>query len=203
MRRVRRKIHLRGSGSPLPALGEDAGDRTEALLRRLPEREWSVLPAGDSERGIDHVLVGPGGVFAIASHRPPGATGRVRDGVLWLRRDRDTRADRPEIAINRHVLDGARAVQREIRSRTGRGPEVHAVVVLWCEFPQRVAESSRMAFVHGRDLPGWVTHRAMELDEPGRAEIVRALRSAESAPRGVRHLPHPHIPRASRTRRAA
>ncbi len=206
MRRVRRKIHLRGQPASLPAPEEDAGERTEALLRRLPEREWSVLPDVASRHGVDHVLVGPGGVFAIASHRPPGATGRVRDGVLWLRRDRDTRADRPEVAINRHVLDGARAVQREIRSRTGRGPEVHPVVVLWCEFPQRIAESRRMTFVHGRDLPAWVTHRAAELDEPGRAEIVRALQAIEpagSTPRGVRHLPHPHLPRAGRTRRAA
>jgi hypothetical protein len=125
---------------------------------------------------------------------------------LWLRRDRDARADRPEVAINRHVLDGARALYREIRSRTGRGPEVHPVVVLWCEFPQHVAESRRIAFVHGRDLPAWVTHRPTELDEPGRASVVRALRgvsSSEPSARGMRHLPHPRIPHTGRTRRAA
>lgn len=203
---MRRRIRLRAPRSLEPTSEEEAAQRTEALLRRLPEREWTMLSGMDPRHGVDHVLVGPSGVFAIASHHPPGAAGRVRDGVLWLRRDRDARADRPEVAINRHVLDGARALHREIRSRTGRGPEVHPVVVLWCEFPQRVAESSRMAFVHGRDLPTWLTHRSAELDEPGRTEIVRALRAirpGEPGARGVRNLPRPHIPLPARPRRAA
>ncbi|HWX44254.1 MAG TPA: nuclease-related domain-containing protein [Solirubrobacteraceae bacterium] len=202
---MRRRIHLRGHRSTPPHSDEEAGRRTEALLRRLPEREWTVLGDLDPRHAVDHVLVGPSGVFAIASHLPPGAGGRVRDGVLWLRHDHDPRADRPQGAINRHVLDGARALHREIRSRTGRGPEVHPVVVLWCEFPQRVAESSRIAFVHGRDLPAWVAHRPLELDEPGRAEIVRALRAmpAHDRARGSRHLPRPHIPSTARPRRAA
>jgi Nuclease-related domain len=205
MRRVQPRIHLRGTRSPRPASDAEAATRTEALLRRLPEREWTVLPDVVPGHGVDHVLVGPGGVFAIASHRPPAAA-RVRDGVLWMRHDHDARADRPGVAINRHVLDAARALQREIRSRTGRGPAVHPVVVLWCEFPQRVAESTRIAFVHGRDLPTWVKHRPLELDEPGRAEIVRALRavgSPEPAGGAVGRLHRPHLQLPTRPRRAA
>jgi hypothetical protein len=70
--------------------------------------------------------------------------------------------------------------------------------VWWCEFPQRVAESSRIAFVHGRDLPAWVTHRALELDEPGRGEIVQALRAIAPSESAVRHLPRPRLPHSSR-----
>ncbi len=194
------RFHRSRPRSPRELPDEEAAQRTEALLRRLPEREWSVLPGMDPRHGVDHVLVGPGGVFAIASHTPPGAAARVRDGVLWLRHDHDTRADRPEVAVNRHVLDAARTLHREIRSRTGRGPTVHAVVVLWCEFPQRIAESSQIAFVHGRDLPAWVTHRPVELDEVGRGEIVQALRAVGSPERGVRaalHLPRPRSRRAA------
>lgn len=201
-----RRIHRRDRSSPRERPDEQAAERTEALLRRLPEREWSVLASVDPRHGVDHLLVGPGGVFAIASHTPPGAAARVREGVLWLRRDHDARADRPEVAINRHVLDAARALHREIRSRTGRGPAVHPVVVLWCEFPQRIAESSRIAFVHGRDLLTWVTHRPAELDEAGREEVVRALRAigpAEPGARSIRHLPRPHIQLPSRPRRHA
>jgi hypothetical protein len=198
---VHPKLHLpRRESVSRPALDEEAWGRTDALLRRLPPREWTLLSDVDRRHGVEHVLVGPSGVFAIASHKPPGAGARVRDGVLWLRRERDTRADRPGVAINRHVLDAARVLHREIRTRTGRGPVVHPVVVLWCEFPQRVAESSRISFVHGRDLPAWLTHRARELDEPGRAEIVQALHSIASPKAAVRHLPRlPHGPR----RRAA
>jgi Nuclease-related domain len=193
------RLHLRRRESvPRPALDEEAWGRTDALLRRLPAREWTVLCDVDRRHGVEHVLVGPSGVFAIASHKPPGAGARVRDGVLWLRRERDTRADRPGVAINRHVLEAAHALHREIRVRTGRGPVVHPVVVLWCEFPQRVAESSRIAFVHGRDLSAWVTHRPRELDEPGRAEVVQALQGIESAKPAMRHLPRPRLPHGPR-----
>lgn len=197
------KLHLPRRESALrPALDEEAWGRTDALLRRLPPREWTVLSDVDRRHGVEHVLVGPSGVFAITSHKPPGAGARVRDGVLWLRRERDTRADRPGVAINRHVLDAARVLHREIRTRTGRGPAVHPVVVLWCEFPQRVAESSRISFVHGRDLSAWLTHRARELDEPGRAEIAQALHSIAGSKPAVRHLPRPRLPHGPRRRAA-
>jgi Nuclease-related domain len=192
MRHMHSPIKLgRKRRPPADISDAEAAQRTDALLRRLPEREWTVITDIGHRHGVDHVLVGPGGVFAIASHKPPGAAARVRDGVLWLRHDHDPRADRPGVAINRHVLDAARALHREIRSRTGRGPAVNPVVVLWCEFPQRTAESSRIAFVHGRDLPAWVTHRAQVLDEPGRWEIVQALRaigSPDPGRRAPRHL---------------
>ncbi len=185
---------------------EEAVRRTDALLARLPAREWAVLADVDVRHGVEHVLIGPGGVFVIASHKPATAGARVRDGVLWLRRDHDARADRPGVAINRHALDAARVLHREIRTRTGRGPLVHPVVVLWCEFPQGVAESSRIAFVHGRDLAAWLTQRAPELDEAGRLEIAQAVRALRTiAPAGqqpVRGLPRPRIPYGSRRRAA-
>jgi Nuclease-related domain len=196
---MRAKIHLRRPRpAPRPVADEEAVQRTDALLRRLPGREWTVLTDVDPRHGVEHVLVGPGGVFLITSRKPAGAGARVRDGILWLRRDHDARADRPGVAINRQALEAARALHREIRARTGRGPTVHPVVVLWCEFPQRIAESSRIAFVHGRDLPAWVTHRACELDESGRGEIVQALRAIGPAQTAVRHLPRPRIPHGSR-----
>jgi hypothetical protein len=199
MRHMRPRIPLRRPRpTPRPVSDEEAVRRTDALLRRLPAREWTVLAEVDPRHGVEHVLVGPSGVFAIASHKPVGAGARVRDGILWLRRDHDARADRPGVAINRHALDAARALHREIRARTGRGPVVHPVVVLWCEFPQRVAESSRIAFVHGRDLPMWVTHRARELDDSGCAEIVQALRAIAPTEPRVRHMPHPRIPHGPR-----
>jgi Nuclease-related domain len=172
----------------------EAAQRTDALLARLSQRDWSTLADIDPRYGVDHVLVGRGGVFVIASRKPPGAGARVRDGVLWLRHDADTRADRPGVAINRQVLDAARVLHREIRARTGLGPPVWPVVVLWCEFPQHVAESRQIAFVHGRDLPRWLSERPRRLDESGHAEIVRALRASRSSGVGGRprrlHVPH-------------
>ena len=151
---------------------------TDRLLRKLPAREWEVLEDIDPKHGVDHVLIGPAGVFALTSRDPEGiAAARVKDGMLWLRRGGDPRSDRRGGAINRQVLDSARALHKQIRSRTGRGPEVHPVVVLWCEFPQAIAESDRIAFVRGRDLIDWISHRPQRLDASGRAEVAVAVRA--------------------------
>jgi len=193
-----RRRHRDGTQQRLKGQDEEAAKRTDALLRGLPGREWTVLEEIDSKHGMDHVVVGPGGVFAIASRFPGSGGARVRDGVLWLRRGADARADRPSVAINRQALDAARTLHREIRTRTGRGPEVHPVVVLWCEFPQRVAESSRIAFVHGRDLRSWLSQRPIELDEAGRQEIVGAI-DAIPHESGHHRLRAPHLPLRRRT----
>jgi hypothetical protein len=194
---VQRKIGLRrrAGSAPQHGLDQDAARRTDALLRRLAAREWTILTDIDPRHGVDHVLVGPGGVFVIASRKPEGAGARVRDGVLWLRREGDTRADRPGVAINRQALDSARSMQREIRRRTGHGPAVHAVVVLWCEFPQGIAESSQITFLHGRDLSIWLSERPHRLDQPGRALVVQTLRAMhDSAANRAARTPHlPHI----------
>lgn len=204
---MRARLHLHRNRQPAPATPTQASDRTESLLRRLPERDWTVMADVELRHGAEHVLIGPGGIFVIASHKPAGAGARVRDGVLWLRREHDARAERPSVAINRGVLDAARALQREIRTRTGRGPAVHPVVVLWCEFPQRVAESGRIAFVHGRDLPSWVVHRAPELDGPGCREIVQALKAIAPAVAGdgraAGRRRRPRLPHSPARRRAA
>ncbi|MCL2770305.1 MAG: NERD domain-containing protein [Solirubrobacterales bacterium] len=184
-----------GRGGAGESPSKEAAHRTDELLGRLASRGWTVISDVDSRRGIDHVVVGPGGLFVIASHKPASGAARVKDGVVWLRRGVDARGDRPGVAINRSVLDAARAVHREVRVRTGRGPWVHPVVVLWCEFPQRVAESKQIAFVHGRDLVQWLTARPEEIDEPARGEIVNALHGVAGAGAGLgRHRWRaPHI----------
>jgi len=173
---------------------KEAAKRTDLILRRLPEREWTVLEDVDPKHGVDHVLVGPGGVFAITSRKPDGPGVRVKDGVLLLRRGHDMRADRPGVGINRSVLDAARLLDREMRARGAAHPQIHPVVVLWCEFPQAVAESSQIAFVHGRDLLSWLSQRPRRLDEQNSREIVTTLRAAR-APGNSRH---PHLGRRGR-----
>jgi hypothetical protein len=198
MKRMQRKLRLRkprAAAPSQPSPDHEAARRTHALLSKLDQRQWTVLDDIHPRPGIDHVLVGPGGVFVIASHKPPGPGVRVRDGVLWLRNGTDARTDRPHVAINRHVLDAARALHRDIRRRTGRGPVVHPVVVLWCEFPQGIAQSSQIAFVHGRDLATWLAERPRQLDEHGRALVVQTLNAIhDSGARSSAHAHHiPHI----------
>jgi len=173
----------------------EAAQRTDRLLSKLPARDWEVVEDVDPRHGVDHVLVGPGGVFALSSRDPEGAAAaRVKDGMLWLRRGGDSLADRPGGSINRQVLDSARALHKQIRSRTGRGPEVHPVVVLWCEFPQQVAESDRIAFVRGRDLIDWISHRPQRLDASGREEVAGAVRAIRGRGQTRHRWMHAQLP---------
>lgn len=180
---MQRRIELRRrhGAARVNEAGDGAAERTDRLLGRLASRDWDVISDVDPRHGVDHVVVGPGGVFAITSRMPEGVgVARVKDGMLWLRKGGDSRADKPGGAIKRQVLESAKALHKEIRTRTGRGPQVQPVVVLWCEFPQAVAESSRVAFVRGRDLLDWLTRRPQQLDAQGRAEIVQALTAIPS-----------------------
>lgn len=184
---MERRIELRRTkGRPPvpPAAQDDAAERTERVLSKLPEREWRVVSGLGGK--VEHVVIGPGGIFAIQSRKPAGVgAARVKDGMLWLRCGGDARTDRSGGAINREALEAARALHKAIRARTGRGgPLVQPVVVLWCDFPQAVAESDRIAFVRGRDLLDWIARRPQRLDAPGREEVVEAV-SAIPSERGA------------------
>ena len=56
---------------------------------------------------------------------------------------------------------------------------VRAVVVIWSEFPQQLAEGDRITFVHGERLAQWLTQQqAVRAFDPERAEQVLASREA-------------------------
>lgn len=161
--------------APRSAESREAEARTEAVLRGLPVAQWTIISGyhpghGDSE----HVVVGDAGVFLVLSRKPLGCV-RVQDGGVWLRQGGTAQADRPGVALNRRVVDPARALQRAIRARTGGDRWVTPVVVLWSEFPQRVAETRQLAFVHGRELSAWMRRRPTALSATEQAEVVDAV----------------------------
>ncbi len=177
---MRRRILLRARPARDPEAEQrerDAFERTQRVLLGLPEQQWTVVSPFEQRHGPPgHVLVGPGGVYLIFSRQPDGSV-RVKDGVPWLRRRADRERERSGTDVVRKAIEPAQALAREIRSLTGRGPTVHPVVVLWCEFPQRVAETNQVAYVNGRELAGWLRARPPEIDRPGLDEIAQAAAS--------------------------
>lgn len=179
-RTAARAVHLPFARAPQPQAPQspesrEAEARTEAVLRGLPEAQWTIISSyhpghGDSE----HVVVGDAGVFLVLSRKPVGCA-RVQDGVVWLRHGTGAQAPRPEVAINRRVIDPARALQRALRARTGAERWVSPVVTLWSEFPQRVVETHQLAFVHGRELSSWMRRRPAVLSAAERTEAVAAV----------------------------
>ncbi|MFE5239235.1 MULTISPECIES: nuclease-related domain-containing protein [unclassified Streptomyces] len=68
-----------------PRRGALAGERrVGAELKRLTRHGWRVLhsvPLPDGTE-IGHLLIGPGGVFAVSTEHHPGASVRIADGTL-------------------------------------------------------------------------------------------------------------------------
>jgi hypothetical protein len=82
------------------------------VLGALPREQWRVLHdvpwPGRPRAAIDHVVVGPGGVFVISSKNWPGVVA-VRDGVL--RQDRYSRQ-----GVVTSAVEAAGAVARLLRT---------------------------------------------------------------------------------------
>ncbi|MFF0073773.1 NERD domain-containing protein [Streptomyces sp. NPDC005494] len=70
-----------------PRRGALAGERrVGAELKRLTRHGWRVLhsvPLPDGTE-IGHLLIGPGGVFAVSTEHRPGASVRIGDGTLRI-----------------------------------------------------------------------------------------------------------------------
>jgi hypothetical protein len=65
--------------------GSDGEEQVARQLAKLPDgwRVFNSLPAGSRASDVDHVVVGPGGVFIMNTKHHPGATIWV-DGDIFL-----------------------------------------------------------------------------------------------------------------------
>ena len=151
------------------AWGEQA---TAKVLTNLDDDQWVVmhdLPAGRGN--IDHIVVGPAGVFLLDSKRLGGSV-RVDDGHATVRRFDDPTLDysHPGAA---HLLRLATHAHHEVLTKTRLNVWVTPVMVLWADFPQRVAVD-RCAFVHGNELTAWL-HSQPQRIAPERVRQVADL----------------------------
>ncbi len=99
-------------------IGAKGEEKTASHLRKLTDGDgWYALhsvPVSDRGTDIDHVLIGPGGIFTINTKHHPGALVSVRDDV---------------ITVNRHPTEHAQKARAEadragrlLGTAIGRGP---------------------------------------------------------------------------------
>jgi hypothetical protein len=134
-----------GSGSLTFMLGQQGEQWTSEELRPPGRRGWKLVdhvPLG-GRSDADHVLIGPGGVYALETK----VTGRT-----WNLARPDDRL----VRAARQARRQARAVQMRLLANDACvRVEVHPVLVLWGYYTGSTEEVEGVPVVHGSKLREW------------------------------------------------
>lgn len=150
-------------------VGSEGEKQTEKTLRPLEREGWRVhhdLAAAYGSGNLDHVVIGPGGVFLLDSKKFGGEV-TVDDSQAIVRRLED-RSLSYHYDAGKGVVPLALDVRDRLRKGTRATQYVHAVVVVWGDFPQQVAEG-RCTYVHGDHLVAWLRSQPLRV-APNRVE---------------------------------
>jgi hypothetical protein len=156
--------------------GAEGEKATAKALRALVREGWTLVNDIDTGRGnLDHVLVGPPGIFLLESKNLSGVLS-VTAGVLSVR----WREDPDDGYENLRLAPQMRARSRDLEARfrqQGIGLPVQAVVILWGRFAQRSLLSRQVAWVNGKELQRVLRARPARF---GAADVHRASQAVEA-----------------------
>jgi hypothetical protein len=138
-------------------------------LAQLPRAAWvPIHDLPDGHGNLDHVVLGPGGVFLLDSKRYAGSI-RVDGDDLVVTNELDPRVSYRDTGRLSRARGQAAGLNARLRGRSGLSPWVEPVVVIWGTFPARVHKGNGVTVVHGRELVAWLKLR------PARGANVLAL----------------------------
>ena len=147
------------------------GERIVAdTLSRLPTG-WHVfhsIPVGTKEADVDHVVVGPGGVFTINTKHHPGKNVWIRDRALWV-------AGQSSHYIS-NAESEAKSLTRALRARLPWIPDVQPLVVI--VNAKEIKERKAPKVVHvdgGRTVGRWLRKRRVQLSPDAVEQIVNVI----------------------------
>jgi hypothetical protein len=93
------------------------------------------------------------------------------------------RLDDPDLTYKHagsgHLMSLARQTHDRVLTRTRVNTWVTPVMVLWAEFPQRIAED-HCVYVHGEHLVGWLRSRPQTIAPNRVRQVADAVRAAWS-----------------------
>jgi len=157
-------------------IGSDGEKATARQLRPLLKPGWTLFNDIETSHGnIDHVLVGPAGIFMLESKRLSGIV-TVDPGKLVVRWHED-----PEHGYENESIGGrARAAAYNLHSalRTaGAGIWVQAIVVLWADLEQRSTEQDKILWVRGDQLATVLAEQPARYPSERVEQLASATRS--------------------------
>jgi hypothetical protein len=157
--------------------GAEGEERTGKELARLEPLGWQVRHDLPDEYGnIDHVAVGPAGVFLLDT-KSWGGEIRIEDGVVVQRRSLSPRNNFRDFRLPGRMRGAAVGLRDRLRDTTGFDQRVTAVVVLWGTFPQSLLEADQVVYIAGERLADWLSSRPVRLDRRTQNLFTLALDS--------------------------
>lgn len=160
--------------------GADGEKATAKALRPLFRAGWVVVHDVDRGHGrgnVDHILVGPAGIFVLDSKRLRGLCS-VEGGVLSVR----CREDPDDVYARDRLAPRAKATAAELRRKLQDEVSVRLwvqpVIVLWANFEQRSILSGGVAWISGRHLAATLEKRPVQLTPREVQSVVDALRTS-------------------------
>jgi len=127
---------------------------------------------------VDHIVVGPGGVFLLDSKRLNGSV-VVAEGVATVRRldDPDLTDSHPGAA---HLLHLAKETHDRVLAATRISAWVTPVLVLWAVLPQGEVQD-RCAYVHGDRIADWLRAKPQTIAPQRLRQVADAVRPRGSS----------------------
>lgn len=159
-----------GSGSAAEHARRERGGSVRTRLDRLTQEGWQVVhgvPLGRQGTVVDHLLLGPGGIFTVTERAHPGRRVRVEGRSIEL-------DGRPVPYLRDARLEAAR-VQGLLRAAVGSQLRVRGVLVLQGVLDLRTDEQPDEPLVVARhDVPGIFRGLPERLEAP-RVDAVAAI----------------------------
>jgi hypothetical protein len=144
--------------------GAEGEERTADVLAALQSEGWHLAhDLEDAYGNIDQVLVGPPGVFLLDSKKWQGKIS-LENGIPVSRRPLSPRSSFRHHSLPRRMRGAAASLRRRLCDLTQIDERVTAVVVIWGDFSQRLAEDDQVVYLDGNDLTEWLRHRPQRLD---------------------------------------
>jgi hypothetical protein len=156
--------------------GAEGERRTARTLRPLLRSGWHVVHDLDwpGAGNVDHLVVGPGGVFVLDSKAWSGVVSVDDAGATITPRDNPDAAWTARGQRGRQARAGT-AVARALASRSGLAvPQPEPVVVVWARFPQRAECAGGVTYVEGEHLADWLLSQPQRLHGDQVAQLAAA-----------------------------
>ena len=171
--------------------GGALGERwTGRELRRLPVG-WVVLHDRWLGWGnLDHLVIGPGGVFALDTKNWPGQVTVTDDGALRVQRLEDPDLAWTDTGLLRQARGMGLRTSKALGRPDRRGVWAQPVLVMWGRFEQQHVHRDGVDVVAGRNLAAWLRAQPARLS-PDRVAVVAA--AARAGLRAATDHPEPDL----------